>query len=312
MQRNERVKTLRLAELIIWLDQPVCSDCLANFVPPQKTKPARILAIPHLLATILLLSACAALQPCAAQTAPSRQTQSPSSPAPSASPSPERSVSWKKLGPNILHDQKEIWLFPVSVARGRHLKPVLILTGITAGLVAGVDNPSGRYFQHTQAFNGFNNVFSGKNTSIAMFAVPSAVYGIALVRKDSHVQHTFLLAGEAVINAEILTTVMKDIDRRLKPIEVPPNGSFADTWFQANDGSLIRGIGSFPSGHTIAAFSVATVFADRHPKYKWVAYGLAGVVGFSRVSLQAHHPSDVFAGAVLGYAIAHYTVLRLH
>ena len=262
--------------------------------------------------TFLLVIACAVLQPCGAQTAPSPQTQPPSSPASSPSPSPERSVSWIKLGPNVVHDQKEIWLFPVSVARGHHLKPVLILTVITTALVAGVDNPSGRYFQHTQAFNGFNNVFSSKNTSIAMFAVPSALYGIGLLRKDSYAQHTFLLAGEAVIDSEILTTVMKDIDRRLKPIEVRPNGNFADTWFQANQGSWIRGIGSFPSGHTIAAFSLATVFADRYPKYKWLAYGLAGVVGFSRVSLQSHHPSDVFAGAVLGYTIAHYTVLRLH
>ena len=269
-------------------------------------------AVHRFQATFLLLLACAVLQPCGAQTATSAQTQPPSPPVSSASPLPERSVSWMKLGPNILHDQKDIWLFPVSVARGHHLKPTLILIGITAGLVAGVDNPSGRYFQHTQTFNGFNNVFSGKNTSIAMFALPSAVYGIGLVRKDSYAQHTFLLAGEAVIDSEILTTVMKDIDRRLKPIEVTPNNSFADTWFQANQGSFIRGIGSFPSGHTIAAFSVATVFADRYPKYKWVAYGLAGLVGFSRVSLQSHHPSDVFAGAVLGYAIARYTVLRLH
>ena len=271
-------------------------------------------AIHRVQATFLVLFACAVLQPCGAQTArpPQTQPQPTSSPAPSPSPLPERSVSWIKLGPNILHDQKEIWLFPVSVARGHHLKPVLILTAITAGLVAGVDNPSGRYFQHTQAFSSFNNVFSGKNTSIAMFVVPSAVYGIALLRKDSYAQHTFLLAGEAVIDSEILTTVMKDIDRRLKPVEVPLGGSFSDTWFQAHQGSLIRGIGSFPSGHTIAAFSLATVFADRYPKYKWVAYGLACLVGFSRVSLQAHHPSDVFAGAFLGYAIAHYTVLRLH
>jgi membrane-associated phospholipid phosphatase len=263
-------------------------------------------------AIFLLVFAGALLQPCRAQTPNSPSTQPPSAPAPVASPSPERSVSWTKLGPNILHDQKEIWLFPVSVARGHHLKPVLFLTVVTAALVAGVDNPSGRYFQHTQDFSRFNKIFSGKNTSIAMFVAPSAVYGIGLARKNSYAQHTFLLAGEAVIDSEILTTVMKDIDRRLKPIEVSPNGSFADTWFKATQGSVIRGIASFPSGHTIAAFSLATVFADRYPKYKWVAYGLAGLVGFSRVSLQAHHPSDVFAGAVLGYAVAHYTVLRLH
>ncbi len=276
--------------------------------------PGGSVAIHLFQATVLLLIAWAVLLPCSAQTTGSPHPEQPrpaASPASSATPSPERSVSWKKLVPNILDDQKEIWLFPVSVARGHHLKPVLILTGITAGLVAGVDNPSGRYFQHTHAFNGFNNVFSGKNTSIAMFVVPSTVYGVGLVRKDSYAQHTFLLAGEAVINSEILTTVMKDISRRLKPIEVPPNGNFRDTWFQANQRSFIGGIGSFPSGHTIAAFSLATVFADRYPKYKWVAYGLAGLVGFSRVSLQAHHPSDVFAGAFLGYSIAHYTVLRL-
>jgi membrane-associated phospholipid phosphatase len=37
---------------------------------------------------------------------------------------------------------------------------------------------------------------------------------------------------------------------------------------------------------------------------------LAGLVGFSRVPLQSHFPSDVFAGAVLGYTISRYVVLR--
>ncbi len=42
----------------------------------------------------------------------------------------------------------------------------------------------------------------------------------------------------------------------------------------------------------------------------WVAYGLATLVGFSRISLQAHFPSDVFAGAVLGHLVSRYVVLR--
>ena len=121
------------------------------------------------------------------------------------------------------------------------------------------------------------------------------------------------MAGEAVMSSEVLTTVMKDVDRRMKPFEVPLKGDFSDTWFRSHSASVMRGIGSFPSGHTISAFSLATVFADRYPNprwHAWVAYGLAMAVGFSRVSQQSHHPSDVFAGATLGYAIAHYGVLH--
>jgi membrane-associated phospholipid phosphatase len=146
-----------------------------------------------------------------------------------------------------------------------------------------------------------------------MLAFPTVFYLVGLEGKDAYAQRTVLLAGEAVIDAEIITTVFKDLDRRTLPAQVPPNGSFGDTWFEGH-GQWYRGIGSFPSGHTIAAFSIATVFADRYPKprwHKWVAYGLAGSVAFSRMPLQAHYTSDVFMGAVLGYSIAHYVVLRL-
>ena len=210
---------------------------------------------------------------------------------------PERPVSWQKLLPNLARDQKDIWLFPISRAVEHHLKPALVLTAITAGTIAAVDVPSGEYFQRTRSFDGFNRAFSGKNTSVVMFAAPSVFYGISLLRKDSYAQNTFLLAGEAVMSAEVLTSIMKDVDRRMRPIEVPLKGDLSATWFRSRSGSVMRGIGSFPSGHTISAFSLATVFADRHPNprwHAWVAYGLAEAVVFSRVSLQSHHPSDVF------------------
>jgi len=123
---------------------------------------------------------------------------------------------------------------------------------------------------------------------------------------------TFPAAGEAVADAEILTTVMKHFGRRLRPSDIPPYGDFDDTWFRAHE-TLSGGQASFPSGHTIAAFAVAAVFADRYRNHRWVpwvAYGLAGLVGFSRITLSAHFPSDVFAGATFGYLINHYIVLR--
>jgi membrane-associated phospholipid phosphatase len=143
------------------------------------------------------------------------------------------------------------------------------VSGITADLVT-LDPLSGRYFQNTQSFEEFNRIFSGPNTAIAMAIIPAAFYAVGLLRRDPYAQKTFLLAGEAVLSSEILTTVMKDTTRRLNPGDVPENGDFSATWFKKTHGSWSRGIGSFPSGHTIAAFSIATVFAKRYPHPRWV------------------------------------------
>lgn len=82
---------------------------------------------------------------------------------------------------------------------------------------------------------------------------------------------------------------------------------FSDSWRSP------CGQGSFPSRHTIAAFSVATVFANRYPNHRWLpwlAYGLAATVAFSRLSQQAHFSSDIFANAFLGDAISHHVALQ--
>jgi len=231
---------------------------------------------------------------------------------PVTKPAPERQISWRRLVPNLVQDQKQIWLFPISVAHGHHLLPVLAVAGVTAGFMA-IDEHNATYFRKTQTFAGFNKVSSSSNSSLGMELFPAAFYAIGLARKDSYAQHTVLLAGEAVLDSEILTSVMKDVDRRFRPASVPPGGDFSRSWFQENRGSYLGGVGSFPSGHAIAAFSIATVFAERYPNprwHVWLAYGLASLVGFSRLSLQSHYSSDVFAGAALGYAVAHFVVLR--
>lgn len=223
----------------------------------------------------------------------------------------ERQTSWKLLFPNAFHDQKPIWLFPVRAAQGKHIKPALAFVLATAGLVA-LDPHTAPYFRRTDDFIDFNRVFSGRNTALANTIFPLSFYAVGLARKDKYAQNTALLVGEAVLDAQFLTLIMKNTSRRWRPSDISPYGDFSHTWFKSH-GRVISGRGSFPSGHTITAFSMATIFAERYKRHRWVpwvAYPLAGLIGFSRVSLQSHFPSDVFAGAVLGYSISRFVVLQ--
>jgi undecaprenyl-diphosphatase len=61
---------------------------------------------------------------------------------------------------------------------------------------------------------------------------------------------------------------------------------------------------SFPSGHTSAAFLMAGLLSALLPALAVPLFAWASAVGASRVCLSVHYPSDVFAGALLGTAVA--------
>jgi membrane-associated phospholipid phosphatase len=222
----------------------------------------------------------------------------------------DRAVSWKLLFPNLLSDQERIWTFPARLAEGKDWISTSVILGTTAGLIA-FDPTEAAWFRKTTAFHGFNNVFSSNATSIGMIAAPVSFYVAGLIRKDAKMQRTALLAGEAVGDVEILSTVLKAATKRVRPDAFPSGSKLSDSWFEG--GSALRATGSFPSGHTIAAFAIAAVVARRYGNHRWVpyaAYGAAALIGFSRFSLSAHFLSDVFVGGALGYTVTRFTVLR--
>jgi membrane-associated phospholipid phosphatase len=212
---------------------------------------------------------------------------------------------------DFLHDQKAIWLFPTQLAKGRHWLPTLAVVGGTAGLIVADPHVMPFFRSHARNIDDLNDTFDAPITTAEVIAVPASLMVAGYMRHDPYQVSTALLCGEAYADSAVVDLAVKAVTRRKRPSDVPPGGSFNDTFFNGGK-SPFKG-SSFPSGHAAGAFSVATVVAARYHNHRWVpwlAYGFATAISFSRVTTSAHFPSDVFLGAALGYTITRYQVLR--
>ena len=111
-------------------------------------------------------------------------------------------VSWTKLGPNLASDR--IWTFPTKLGKRKYWIPAAAIVGVTAGLVA-LDPETARSLRRTSSFDRFNSVFTGNASGYRDDRGSYIDLRTGLIRKDSKMQSTALLAGEAVADAEILT-----------------------------------------------------------------------------------------------------------
>lgn len=223
----------------------------------------------------------------------------------------QRTETWRALPMDFLHDQKEIWLFPTQLARGHHWIPTLAVAGGTVGLFYADPHVMPYFSKHQAQLDDVNDVFDPLIATGEVVAIPASLLAAGYIRHDPYQTGTALLCADAYGDSEVVDLVMKAITRRERPSDVPPNTPFTDTFFSPNK-SPFKG-SSFPSGHAVGAFSVATVVAMRYHRHRWVpwtVYGFATVIGMSRISTLAHFPSDVFLGSALGYTITRYQTLR--
>ncbi len=147
-------------------------------------------------------------------------------------------------------------------------------------------------------------------------AIPVVTYGVGLLAHDRAAATVGLHTGEAVFAASVVTTVIKAVAGRARP--------FVSHDSDATNFALGRGLRrgdayqSFPSGHATASFALAAALAGEG-RVRWprlnrftapLGFGMAALVGASRVYHDAHWASDVLAGAgvgtVVGGVVARY------
>lgn len=134
--------------------------------------------------------------------------------------------------------------------------------------------------------------FISDSASPVSISLPIMMYSVGLVAKDSTIKSKALYMAASVVGASLLSTSLKYIINRDRPFV-----SYIDIEKLDSGGSP-----SFPSGHTSTAFSTATSLSIAYPKWYVIApsYLWASAVGYSRMHLGVHYPSDVLVGAFVG------------
>lgn len=143
------------------------------------------------------------------------------------------------------------------------------------------------------------------------------VYGYLF--KNKKMQTTTLLASQSYISSAIFSFTLKYLFGRQRPYVVDPvTGANDSHRFFGPFKKPVSGTSdyqSFPSGHTTAAFSAATVYALEYRNRPWVpilAYSAATLIGVSRITENKHWATDVLAGAALGYVTGRLVVNNYH
>ncbi|MBQ4056649.1 MAG: phosphatase PAP2 family protein [Bacteroidaceae bacterium] len=132
---------------------------------------------------------------------------------------------------------------------------------------------------------------------ILPIGVPTAMGIYALIKKDQPLLKDAVYIGTTVIEALGVTYGLKYAFDRQRPYEKYP-GKLNP--INPEDSP------SFPSGHTAAAFSLATSLSITYPKWYVIAPSAVWAcgVGFARMNQGVHYPSDVLTGAAIGVGCA--------
>lgn len=143
----------------------------------------------------------------------------------------------------------------------------------------------------TQGKTSFYNVVSG-SAYIFTLGTPLSYLITGAIKKDKTLKKRALYITESVGIATAIAFTTKELVKRERP-------AIQDLTFHSENNATNY---SFPSGHTSAAFSLATSMSIINHKWFVVvpSFAWATMVGYSRMYLGVHYPSDVIVGALVG------------
>lgn len=198
----------------------------------------------------------------------------------------------------------------------------LVVVGVILLGIRWYDIPLYVYLQQYNyvAWRWFANIFDGKVWVIVFGLATILMYlkktydlrndptthmhwfNIKFLTRDAYAKlknsNAFLVFCSLVLSG-VVVEILKFVIGRARPIffdEFGIVGFFPGTFEWA--------FNSMPSGHTALSFAGLVMLGMLMPRFKFLTWGLAILIGLSRVAIGAHWPTDVILGAFVGMVAA--------
>ena len=195
-------------------------------------------------------------------------------------------------------------------------KRIVRYSAITAGgvLAFALDKDFRRVYQkprlHGRSADSFFEQIENLGNQTPYYFIIPAFLGYGLIARSERSLRTGGELGGGLLGSLALTLGVKKAFGRLRPYESSSPYQFFD------------GGSSFYSGHTIVAFTAATIISTNYPKQNlgfmgidrdfpvvpMLLYSAAGTVGVQRLYSDVHWSSDVYIGALAGYGMGKLAV----
>lgn len=206
-------------------------------------------------------------------------------------------------------DTKSVFTNPFRWKKGQIIAAAAVTAG-TIGLIAYGDAPIQRFFAHNQSvFISKSSYYFFSPLGTGLIGIPAlgVFYACGVIWKNKKAKETGMKGLEAYVITVVLTNVIKQVAHRHRPYQdIPPNPHVWEGPFNWGGPYGTFGYNSFPSGHSSAVFSIATVIGLEYWSTKWVpavSFGLAGFTALYRLAVNDHWASDVLFGSALGFAV---------
>jgi membrane-associated phospholipid phosphatase len=201
---------------------------------------------------------------------------------------------FRKLLLNIAYDQEEIFTSPFHANRQNALEWLVPLAAV--GALIPADKTIADSFHNSNGQVRWGGRISNIGASYTLIPIVAGSYIYGAWADNAKGREIGVLGTETLLDSLIVVGITKEIFRRNRPDE-------------RDRGDFWGGGSSFPSGHAIQIWSIASLLDHEYKNKRAVgitAYALAAIVSAARIAAEKHFASDVVAGGAMGWFIGRY------